>query len=262
MAKKLFSILVAAGLVGGALITAPVTAGAQEAPSEAKLFLRSTGCPASSDNSDYLSLEDADEEIQCFFTGSGIRNEIGEQTGTIGAQGQNAVSDRETATRYWDALDGVPVVLDATKPITGQIWTSGGACAVGGVPCSPAGLGAGEMIFDINFVGTQGGTEVEVATFTATYEVVPGTVQLIEIEAAIDPSLDGAQLDTFEMRTWQHGSSVGHGVVNTNGETSSYISVPTKSDDTDPPVKKGCKKGKGKKKGCNKAGNAGGREAR
>jgi hypothetical protein len=248
MAKKLFSILVAAGLVAGALIASPVPAGAQDpAESGTKLFLRSTGCPSGEDNVDSLSLEDADEATQCWYTAAGARNDIGDAAGT---------SPREAATRYWDAVDGVPVVLDATKPITGQIWTSGGACAVGGAPCSPAGLGLGEMIFEITFHGTSGGKELELGTFVDTYEVAPGTVHMVEVQAEIDPSLDGAQLDTLEMRTWQHGASAGHGVINTNGDTSSFISIPTKAAEKEKAKKekaKAKKKGKkGKKKGKGK----------
>lgn len=227
--KKVLVLMVVGGLLFGGVL-APAQAKKKKKPAivhvDQKFYLRSTGCPASSDNSDFLSVTDADEEVQCFFTGSGIRNEIGDQTGTVGAQGNNAVSDRATATRVWDTTDGIPIVLDASKPITGQIWTSGGACPVGGVPCSPAGLGIGETTADVAVVGFVGDTEVVIGELADTYQVQPGTVHEIKIEIKIDPALNGTTFDKIELRTWQHGAAVGHGVVNTNADTSSFISVP------------------------------------
>jgi hypothetical protein len=231
--RKLITLFLVLGLIAG-LQLAPAEAKKKKKKApvpvqvDQKFFLRSTGCTAADTNSDYLSVEDADEAVQCFYTGAGIRNEVGGQTGTVGAAGNNAVSGRDVATRYWDATDGIPLVLDASKPITGSIWTDGGRCvvSVSGQGCSPAGISAGEMIFDVTFVGLQGETEVEIGTFTETYQVTPGTVHELKLEIAIDPGLNGASFDSLELRTWMHGKSAGHGVINTNGDTSSFISIP------------------------------------
>lgn len=199
---------------------------------EQKFFLRSTGCSEPDVNFDYLSLTDADEEIQCFYTGSGGRNTIGEQTGDVCAEDplgtqRCAVAGRETATRYFDTIDGIPIVLNTKEVITGSIWTSGGACPVGGVPCSPAGLGIGETTMDISVVGKIGEEEVPVGELSETYQVQPGTVHEVKIEIEIDPALAGKKFSTIELRTWQGGPAAGHGVLNTNGETSSFISIPS-----------------------------------
>lgn len=235
MKKTLIAGLIL-GLVAGSLY-APATAGKKKkkpkpAPVsvDQKFFLRSTGCTG--DNVDYLSPTDADDETQCFYTGSGIRFEVGQTTGDVCAPdpttgGQRcAVSGRKTATRVFDALDGVPIVLDTTKAITGSIWTSGGACAVSVVPCSPAGLSIGETKMDISLVGMIGDEEVAIGEVSETYQVAPGTVHEVKIEIKIDPALAGKVFDTIELRTWQGGKAVGHGVINTNGDTSSFISVP------------------------------------
>lgn len=233
MRRSFVVVVVAVSMVGMLFGPAEAKKKKKKKPAPQKVdqsfFLRSTGCPASDPNSDYLSMVDADEEVECFFTGAGIRYEIGAETGTIGAGGTNVVSSREDATRYWDALDGIPFVLDTSKMVTGEIWTSGGSCvvSVGGAGCSPAPLSAGEMIVDITLVGTSGGEENEIGAFNDTYDVIPGTTHKIELEIAVDPSLQGMSFDTLELRTWQHGMSVGHGVIRTNGEESSYFSVPT-----------------------------------
>ena len=200
---------------------------------EQQFFLRSSGCSEPDVNFDYLSLTDADEEIQCFYTGSGIRNTIGDETGDACAPdpitgGERcAVSGRETATRYFDAIDGIPIVLNTKKAITGSIWTSGGACPVGGVPCSPAGLGVGETTMDVSVVGKIGEEETPIGELSETYQVQPGTVHEVKIEMKIEPALAGKKFDTIELRTWQGGAAAGHGVINTNGETSSFISIPS-----------------------------------
>jgi hypothetical protein len=199
-----------------------------------QFFLRSTGCSAPDVNFDFLSLTDADEEIQCFYTGAGGRNSIGDETGdacapdpTTGGE-RCAVSGRETATRYFDTVDGIPIVLNTKKPVTGSIWTSGGACPVADpVPCSPAGLGVGETTMDVSLVGKIGDEEVPIGELSETYQVQPGTVHEVKIELTIDPALAGKKFDTVELRTWQGGTSAGHGVINTNGETSSFISIPS-----------------------------------
>lgn len=234
--RKTLIMLVVGGLIVGGL-GAPATAKKKKKPKAAlvavdqKFFLRSVGCSQPDVNFDYLSVTDADEEIQCFYTGSGIRNSIGEQTGDVCAEDplgtqRCAVAGRETATRYFDAIDGIPIVLDTTKAVTGSIWTEGGTCPVGGVPCSPAGVGIGETTFDVSLVGKIGEEEIAIGELSETYQVQPGTVHEVKLDIKIDPAVAGKVFDTIELRTWQGGQAVGHGVILTNGDTSSFISIP------------------------------------
>ena len=260
MGKRSFSILVALALVAGVFSIAPAKAQSTDA---VKFFLRSTGCSAADTNFDYLSIVDADDAIECFYTGSGARNEIGSQTGTLGAAGNNAVTDRTAATRYWDSTDGGPISLDASRPVTGEIYTSGGSCAVTGA-CSPQGLGIGEVILDIAVVGLSGGAETELGTQTETFNATPGAPRLTTVSIQPAAALTGTTFETIELRTWMHGKSAGHGVVKTNGSASSFLSVPTvpppvikslppgKTKPGKTPPGKGDPPGKGKKKGCDK----------
>lgn len=234
--RKSVVLLIIGGLIVGSLGAPAVAKKKKKKPAavsvDQEFFLRSSGCTG--DNFDYLSLTDADDEIQCFHTSAGVRNEVGQTTGdactddpTTGGQ-RCAVSSRETATRYFDALDGVPIVLDTTKAITGSIWTSGGACPVSDpVPCSPAGAGVGETTMDVSLVGMIGEEEVLIGELSETYQVQPGTVYEVKIELKIDPAVAGKVFDTIELRTWQGGTAAGHGVINTNADTSSFITVPS-----------------------------------
>ncbi|HVF53745.1 MAG TPA: hypothetical protein VNC78_09100 [Actinomycetota bacterium] len=232
MRKALVLMIVGALVVGASVLPAhaakkkkPKPAGLVQA--DLPLYFMSTGCPATGGNFDFLTATDSDAEVECFYTGSGIRNEIGDSTGTVGAGGNNAVTGREEATRLWDAVDGIPMTLDASKNITGSIWTQGGECPVADpAPCSPVGLGFGEVVVDIAIVGTSAGAEVIIAELSESYSVTPGSPHEIALDVDIDAALQGKVLDTFEVRTWIHGMSVGHGVIKTNGDTSSVVTVP------------------------------------
>ena len=235
MRKSVILLLVGSLVVGGL----GVNAVAKKKKKKKKVvavqqdfFLRSTGCSEPDVNFDYLSLTDADEEIQCFYTGAGGRNSIGDEAGDVcapdplGGSPRCAVASRATATRYFDAVDGTPIVLNTKKPVTGSIWTSGGSCVVAQA-CSPAGLGIGQTTMDVSLVGKIGDEEVPVGEMSDTYQVTPGTVHEVVIEMEIDAAAAGKKFDTIELRTWQGGTAAGHGVINTNGETSSFISVPS-----------------------------------
>ena len=233
--RKALILLVAGGLIVGGL-GAPATAKKKKPKAalvqvEKKFFLHSAGCSQPDVNFDYLSLTDSDDEIQCFYTGAGIRYTIGEQTGdacvpdpTTGGE-RCAVSSRETATRYFDTIDGIPIVLDTTKTITGSIWTEGGTCPTS-LTCSPAGVGIGETTMDVSVVGTIGEEEIAIGELSETYQVAPGTVHEVKLDIKIDPALAGKVFDTIELRTWQGGMAVGHGVILTNGDNSSFVSIP------------------------------------
>jgi len=258
MGKRFWSLALTAALVAGVFTVLPAKA---QATGEKKFFLSSTGCSAADTNFDFLTVTDAEDAVECFYTGAGLRSDIGEAVGNTPAS-----SDRETATRRWDTVDGNPLVLDASGPVTGEIYTSGGQCPLSGV-CSPAGLSGGQVIIEIGLVGTTQGKEVELGTQTDEFETVPGSPHLTELSIQPDASLGGLTFDAIELRTWIHGVSAGHGVIKTTGDANSFISVPTASGATvkppkgkvkppgksDPPgkgEKKGCTKGKGKKKGA------------
>ena len=254
MGKRFWSLALSMALIAGVFSIVP----AKAAGGEIKFFLASTGCSAADVNFDFLTVTDADSEIECNYTGAGIRNEIGSNTGTVGANGSNAVADRETATRYWDSTDGGKVTLDASRPITGDIYTMGAHCVVTGQPCSPAGASLGQVVLDIEVVGYVGDAETSFGTQTDTFQVAPGAAHKTAVSIQPEAALTGKTFDRVELRTWVHGPSAGHGVIKTNGDVSSFISVPTASavvSDPGTPAKpkpttgKDCGKGKSKGEG-------------
>lgn len=260
--KKIVTLLASMALIAAGLQIVP--ASAAPAPTDVKFFLGSTGCSADDVNFDFLTTTDSDAEVECFYTASGFRYEIGEQTGTVEvptpAGTQRPLASREDATRYFDSIDGGPIALDAGRPVTGALFTTGGECPAAGA-CSPVGgLSAGEVIIDITLVGKSGSEEIELGAQTVTFEAAPGDIVKTDVNIQPDAALTGKVFETVELRTWIHGKSAGHGVIKTNGEYSSFISVPTatagNSGKTPPgknPVpgkKKGCDNGKGKKRGC------------
>ncbi|HJR45921.1 MAG TPA: hypothetical protein VJ927_09990 [Actinomycetota bacterium] len=254
--KRTITLLASLALVASGLQIVPAGAAAPAAAAgEIKFFLGSTGCSAADVNFDFLTTTDADDEIECFYTAAGLRYEIGNQTGTVEAQGQRPLAGREDATRYFDSIDGGPVRLDATRPVTGTIFTGGGQCPVGGV-CAPAGASLGEVVLDLTMVGRNGEEVVELGTQTDTFQVAPGDPHATEVKIQPDAALSGQTFEAVELQVWVHGPSAGHGVIKTTGDYSSFISVPTAAAGKTPPgknpvpgKKKGAGKGKGKKRG-------------
>lgn len=226
--RKPAVVLVSVGLVAG-LAIAPVAAKPKKKKPKApvpaavdmKYFLASNGCPpqgqTARDAEDFLTLTDTEDAIECNHTAAGIRNDIQTMTPAYTREGQS---------RWWDTIDGTPIVLDTTKKITGEIFTSGTSCAVSG-GCSPTPISAGTMTFDIRVIGETGGEEVELGTYTETYSVGPGTTYTVKVDVPIDAAHAGKVFDSITVVTYQHGNSVGHGVIKSNAPTSSYVVIPT-----------------------------------
>ena len=226
--RKPFVVAVSFALIAGA-IAAPAGAAKKKKPKpppapvavDLKFFLASNGCPpqgsTAKDAEDFLTLTDTEDAIECNHTSAGIRNDVQTMTPAYTRDGQS---------RWWDTIDGVPVVLDVTKHITGEIFTSGTQCAAAGA-CSPSPLSAGSTTLDIRVFGVTGGEEVEIGTFTETYDVPPGTVHTVKVDVPIDAAHAGKVFESITMVTFQHGNSAGHGVIKSNAPTSSYIVLPT-----------------------------------
>lgn len=227
--RKQFVVAVSLALVAG-LVIAPADAKPKKkkpkvppAPAavDLKYFLASNGCPpqgqTAKDAEDFLTLTDTEDAVECNHTAAGIRNDVQTVTPAYTRDGQS---------RWWDTIDGTPVVLDTSKRITGELFTSGTSCAAAGV-CSPTPISAGEQTLDITVVGETGGEEVEIGTFTETFAVPPGTVHTVKVDVPIDPAHAGKTFDSITMITFQHGNSAGHGVIKSNAPTSSYVVIPT-----------------------------------
>ncbi len=114
------------------------------------------------------------------------------------------------------AVNGLPLTLDATKPIKGTIVVESYALAVG-----PDIVGVGEPSVVITATGTSGGAEVPLGEFESDpYLVTPAQVEYpVEFEIAIPAEHDKKVLDGLTL-TWEvTGPSMFHGAVQPEGTT-------------------------------------------
>lgn len=212
--KKLLVVGLVAGLLFGAL--GPVDAAKRKrkpkpVAMDQKFFLHDNSC----DEDNTLSLLDGPDN-SCWYVDSGILYDVFEGAGLL------AVED---LAQSWGAIDGVPLTLDATKPITGEVSTTSGACLVDGAPCSPAGIGIGQATLDVIVLGEIDGEEKELGTFTEDYVIAPGQTHTSKIEIKLDEALDKAELATLRVLTYLHGAAVGHGVIELENPAS-FVTVP------------------------------------
>ena len=163
--KKLIVLGLVAGLVFGMLgpaearkkkkkkppvVTAPVVV-------DKTFFLRTDDCEALR-----LSIEDGDDLEGCGFFDGPIAQEIfGPILGYL--------------PEIWTSENGVPVTLDTSGPVTGQVVTIGEQGVVG----------FGQSTVDITLTATIAGEPVTLGTDSSTNTVVPGDKKIIEFEFAL-----------------------------------------------------------------------------
>lgn len=155
-----------------------------------------------------LRLTEATEGSNCgrnpFY---GVGWDVGEQTGQV------------TPYTFY-AVEGLPFILDGTKPIVATVQVS--AFASG-----PVSSGAGESRLVGKLTGETSGETVELGTAETTYLVTPaqGVYEVVlEFEPATD--FDKATFTQFDISLEQRGTSVSHGHYRTV-DPASKIAVPT-----------------------------------
>lgn len=120
------------------------------------------------------------------------------------------------------AVDGLPLTLDATKPIKGVIVVESYALVLGP---DVAGVGQPEVV--ITAAGTSAGEEVAIGEFTSDpYLVTPNQVEYpVEFEIAVPAELDKKVLDGLTL-TWKvTGPVMFHGAVQPEGTTNFTMGV-------------------------------------
>ncbi len=121
------------------------------------------------------------------------------------------------------AIDGLPLTLDASKPIKGTVKV--GSYTLAALAQNGLGqpLGAGEAEWHVVVAGTSGGAEVTVGEVTTEpYLVVPGPASgSYEVAFEIAPSADlaGKVLDSLSVSFEQVGSATLHGALQTEEST-------------------------------------------
>lgn len=167
----------AVGVIGPADAKKKKKKPAASAPVDLQYFLRTDEeCAAP-----FLSLTDA-EDGDCIYGDTGFYDVLGEDY-----------------TQNYVAADGLPLVLDATKPVTGSIairgWNTVG--------------GAGLAELDLTLVATIAGEEKEIGTYNESYTAGPAETHLVEFEIALDSALTGVTVEALTFAVNSHGTTAG-----------------------------------------------------
>jgi hypothetical protein len=202
MSRRTIAVVMAAGLIAG-LMAAPADAQRrrqQPRPVDLQYFVRAPECDQAAF---HLSFQ-AGEDVGCGVLESGIGHEVLIATGT----------DPRELGHNFPAQDGLPLILDTSKEITGEITTRNFNQA-----------GAGVATVEITVFGTSNGEEIEIGTHSETFPVAPTLAQTHELEIEIDSDLRGVRIQDLSLQVLIRGASVGHAVVEMNDPTST-LTVP------------------------------------
>ena len=162
-----------------------------------RFFLRRDGCGTTNDNP-HLSVTSGTDAGD----GCGL---IINQVGVVGDVDQSAFID-------FPANDGMPLALDGTQPISGQIALTGAQVGLAEVDVTLAALVGGQAVT----IGSTTGSAVLDPTGNDT--PVPFTIQP-------NLSLDGSDVQALDLRVQIHGPNVYSGFVSPNG--ASYVDMPS-----------------------------------
>ena len=123
------------------------------------------------------------------------------------------------------AVDGLPLTLDGSKPITGTLHM--GSYTLAALADAGAGqpLGVGEAQWNVVLAGSSGGADVTIGEVdTEAYTVMPGTGDY-EVTFEIAPSADaaGKVFDTLTLALEQTGSATVHGALQADGSSTLVV---------------------------------------
>ena len=216
MVKRTLATVLAIGLVGGALAS-PALGAKKKKPKapvlvqvDQQMFVRGEACTVEARS---LSLAD-NADAECIFTRAGILYDAVPESAPapVGAN----------PWQVWPAVDGVPLKLDTSKHITGEVSTSGLFPLVGDYP----GISAGQVRLTIKFVGVTGGEEKELGEFVDEFVAAPGAAPHTSmVDIALPAELEGAEFESITMMTRFGGASAGHGVLKLDNP-SSFVKIP------------------------------------
>jgi len=162
-----------------------------------RFFLRRDGCGTTNDNP-HLSVTSGTDAGD----GCGL---IINQVGVVGDVDQSAFID-------FPASDGMPLALDGTKPISGQIALTG------------AQVGIAEV--DVTLAALVGGQAVTIGSTTGSAVLDPrGNDTPVPFTIQPNLSLDGSDVQALDLRVQIHGPNVYSGFVSPNG--ASYVDMPS-----------------------------------
>ncbi|HWC14587.1 MAG TPA: hypothetical protein VG929_08320 [Actinomycetota bacterium] len=206
--KKTLVLAIALGVVCGSFVSSAQAGRTRMLPGTSTFYLRTTD--AACQTGFALSIEDGPDAANCGYVDGGLPQE-----GTI------AVLGKYTTQRTWIAQDGLPMTVDATRPVTTDITLKSFQ------PRSPASLGTGQAIFDVVLTGFSGGEQVVLGEAQESYVVTPGTYEYqLRFDVDIPDELHRTTVTSLEMTTVVRGPVLLHGAFSVD-DPSSSINVPT-----------------------------------
>ncbi|HZC31526.1 MAG TPA: hypothetical protein VE261_08405 [Gaiellaceae bacterium] len=164
-----------------------------------RFYLRRDGCGTTSDNP-HLSVASATDAGD----GCGL---VLDQVGLVGDVDQGSFTD-------YPASDGMPLALDGTQPVEGQISLTGAQVGIAQV--------------DVTLAALVGGQAVTIGQTTATATLDPtGASTPVPFTIAPNSSLDGSDVQALDLRVHIHGPNVYSGFVALSG--ASWVDLPSYS---------------------------------
>ena len=205
--KRLIALVLVLGLVGGYVGATGAMAKKKKkkkpVPVAATYFLRDDNA---CESPNYLSKEDGPDE-GCAQTDSMLNEALINQAGLF---------EEELVADVFEARDGVPFVLDATKALTGEVTTY-----------SIDDLGVGQAEIDITVTGVSGGEQIVLGEQTDTFVVTPAEPNhTMELNLELDDALNKKKFESLTVTFYPHGWAAFHSGVQLD-DPASFITLPT-----------------------------------
>ena len=191
------------------------------APVDVNYYLHRDKCEDSSDATTLSTGDDADGGDGCGAVESGVLTELYIASGVTPPSTPAGSTGPDTVV--WEATDGIPLVLDATKDVRGEITM----LSFKGLSQNPAAISAGQTKLHILVSGTTDGAVKTIGEATAEYLVTPDkSSYTVEFSIKPDAALDKATFTTLELTTTVRGTSVLNGFYSLE-DPASFVTVPT-----------------------------------
>lgn len=206
--KKSFMLVIAVVVLSAIVASTAHAARPRVRRGATPFFLRVTepGCQTGF----ALSVEDGPDKANCGYVDAGVVQE-----------GVILLLGKYTTQRTWFAQDGLPMTVDAARPVTTDITLKSFQVV------RPAALGAGQAVFDVTLTGFSDGEQVVLGHAEESYLVTPGTYEYrLRFDIDIPDELQGVTLTSLEMSTVVRGAVLLHGAFSVD-DPSSTVTVPT-----------------------------------
>lgn len=197
------ALLLALAVTGATALGASAAPAPKTSTTSATFFLRQEGCGATSEAGRLDPKRGGDSATGC---------------GTIG--GLPFAEIAGAPEPFSTVGKGLPITLDASKKITGQLaagsWYGAGAG------------GAGQVAFDVALTGTTvSGMAIDFGSATVTGTASPGQdVVLVPFTLSVPAGAAGARVKSLTLSLLQRGANVGMSAQQLDGD--SYVVLPTK----------------------------------